>query len=84
MNEEKIDRRAHWVQWIAGGLIGATVFCVTLKLTVAQLEQDFKDYRREIKVTLKEQDNREDDLNNRVLILETIQKCRDGVYACGR
>ena len=71
MDEESLDRRAHWVQWILGGLIAATVFCVTLKLTVADLAQ-----------RVKEQDNSIDDITHRLIVMETIQACRDGVHNC--
>lgn len=74
MDEEKLDRRAHWVQWIAGGVVGATIFCVTIKLTLTQLEQDFKEYKQEMKRTMKELDNRIDDIHDHQLILETQLK----------
>ena len=76
MDEETIDRRAHWAWAIITAIVAATVFCVTLKLSLSQLEQDFKDYKKEMKTTIKEHDNRMDDLHDHVLILETENKFR--------
>jgi sensor domain CHASE-containing protein len=78
LDEETIDRRAHWAWAIVSAIVAATVFCVTIKLTMNQLEQDFKDYKKEQKVILKDQDNKGDDLDHRVIVLETIQACKDG------
>ena len=75
MDEEKIDRRAHWIQIIATGLVAATVFCVTIKLTLTQLEDDFKQYKKDQKVTFKDMDNTVDDLTHRIIVLETKQGC---------
>ena len=70
MKEEQIDRRAHWIQALVTGIIVATVFCVKLQMGLTQLEQDFKDYKKEMKATIKEFDNRGDDLDRRVTHLE--------------
>lgn len=42
MNEEKLDRRAHWVQWVATGIIIATGWCCRLEFTVSQLKTDME------------------------------------------
>ncbi len=65
VDEEKIDRRAHWIQVAIGAIIAVTVFCVTIKLTVAQLEQDFKDYKKEQKISFKDLDNRIDSVSDK-------------------
>lgn len=70
MNEDKIDRRAHWVQALVTGLILATAWCVKLQMNVAQLETDFKDYKKEQKQNIKGFDDRLDDHNNRLIHLE--------------
>lgn len=46
MDEEQIDRRAHWVQWIVAGIIGATVWCVRLEFTIAELKTDMENQKK--------------------------------------
>jgi hypothetical protein len=70
LSEEKIDRRAHWIQLLVTGLVAATVWCVKLEMNLSQLETDFKQYKRDMKDTVKEYDNRLDDLDHRVIHLE--------------
>jgi hypothetical protein len=50
--------------------VGATIYCVKLQMGLSQLEQDFKDYKREMKMTVKDFDNRGDDLDKRLTHME--------------
>ena len=74
MNEDKLERRAHWFQLLVTGLVAATVFCVKLQMNLAQLEQDFKEYKLEMKHTMKNYDERLDDLHD-CFILDTHKAC---------
>jgi len=38
VNEEKLDRRAHWVVWAVSGIILATGWCIRLEFTVSALK----------------------------------------------
>ena len=40
MDEESLDRRAHWVQWAITGIVIATAWCVRLEFTVSGLKAD--------------------------------------------
>lgn len=42
LDEEKIDRRAHWAQWAITGIVIATGWCCRLEFTVAQLKADME------------------------------------------
>ena len=42
MDEEQIDRRAHWVQLVIGGIIAATIWCVKLEMTTSSLKSDME------------------------------------------
>ena len=42
MDEEQLDRRAHWVQWLITGIVVATIWCVRLEFTVAGLKSDME------------------------------------------
>ena len=46
LDEEKIDRRAHWVQWAITGIIIATAWCVRLEFTVSNLKSDMETQKR--------------------------------------
>jgi hypothetical protein len=81
-DEEQIDRRAHWAQWALAGIVAATAWCVKLEMNSSNQAEDAKQYKRDMKATLKEQDNKGDDLEHRLIILETIQACRDGIHDC--
>ena len=39
-NEEKVDRRAHWIQIIVTGIVLATLWCARLEYTVQDLKKD--------------------------------------------
>lgn len=70
MNEEKLDRRAQWVKWVGVMLVAGTVYILTIKLTLNQLDTDFRDYKKEMKLTLKEMDNRMDNISDRLIQTE--------------
>lgn len=59
MNEEKIDRRAHWAQIVVAGIVAVTVWCVRLEFTVAELKKDAD--TRELNVE-RNRDNRNADM----------------------
>lgn len=82
LNEDQIDRRAHWFQIVVGLIIVATAWCVKLELNSSQQSDDAKQYKKDMKVNFKEMDNKGDDLDHRVIVLETIQACRDGKINC--
>lgn len=42
MTEDKIDRRAHWAQIVATGIIIATAWCVKLEMTTSGLKSDME------------------------------------------
>ena len=42
MTEEKIDRRAHWAQVIATGLVIATIWCVKIQIELAGVKSDME------------------------------------------
>lgn len=46
MDEESIDRRAHWVQWAITGIIIATAWCVRLEFTVSGLKSDMESQKK--------------------------------------
>jgi hypothetical protein len=46
VDEEQIDRRAHWVQWAITGIVIATAWCVRLEFTVAGLKSDMETQKK--------------------------------------
>lgn len=42
LDEEKLDRRAHWAQWAITGIVLATGWCVRLEFTVAALKTEME------------------------------------------
>lgn len=47
INEEKLDRRAHWIQWLVTAVIIATGWCVRLEFTVNQLKTDIESQHKD-------------------------------------
>jgi hypothetical protein len=45
VNEEKIERRFHWAQWVITGIIIATGWCVRLEFTVSNLKADMENQK---------------------------------------
>ena len=46
MDEESIDRRAHWVQLAITGIVIATIWCVRLEFTVSGLKTDMENQKK--------------------------------------
>lgn len=67
MEQKNIENSLHWIQLLVTGLIAATVFCVKLQIGLTQIEQDFKDYKKDQKQTFKELDNRLDAVSDRMI-----------------
>jgi hypothetical protein len=40
LDEEQIDRRAHWVQIAGAAIVAVTAWCVKLEMTTTQLKDD--------------------------------------------
>ena len=78
IDEDKIDRRAHWIQAILVAIVAATVWCVKLEMNSSSQADDLKQYKKDMKATFKEMDNSVDDLTHRIIVLETESKCKGG------
>lgn len=46
MDEQKIDRRAHWAQLAITGVILATGWCVRLEFTVSSLQKSMEEQKK--------------------------------------
>lgn len=40
--EERIERRIHWIQIVAGGIIAATVWCAKIQFELVGIEKDME------------------------------------------
>jgi hypothetical protein len=70
MKEEQVDRRAHWVQIAITGIVLATGWCVKLEMNLSKITDDFVQYKKDMKSTSKEFDNKLYDHNDRLIHLE--------------
>ena len=60
IDEEQLDRRVHWVQGLIVLLVGATVWCVKLEMNNAALQNEFTQYKRDMKAQLRQMDEEHD------------------------
>lgn len=79
MSAEKIDKIFKWIDFIrvmlyilVFGAVSVAVWCTKIQLNMVQQEEDFKQYKKDMKWTTHDLDNRIDMVSDR-----TIENAKD-------